>query len=152
MRHNFQLFCYGIMMHLVCGNWTDWEEWTPCLVAGGSAFVSRKRNCSEEQPESSISNLCRGNATETKSCILSDRVIEDKQPLTPYSLGIAFGIGVPVTLMIICVAGYIKQNGQSIHVPVATNLEQHHTAVITVLSSEGVSSTSIAKSGRTSRT
>ena len=54
-------------MFIVPG-WGQWSDWTDCSQTCGQGIQSRNRTC--DDPEPTFGGICRGNTTESKSCLV----------------------------------------------------------------------------------
>lgn len=53
-----------IIVLIIGGGWTTWEEWGTCSVTCGDGFITYKRTCEGDD--------CDGNDEETRDCNLGD--------------------------------------------------------------------------------
>ena len=56
-----------LILHLVDGNWSDWDEWSDCPVTCGGGVQERSRTCTNPPPTFG-GEMCVGESEETRSC------------------------------------------------------------------------------------
>ncbi|VDI00055.1 Hypothetical predicted protein, partial [Mytilus galloprovincialis] len=59
------------MIHILDGQWAEWNEWSECTISCGKGYKLRNRSCTDPSPQFG-GELCNGNETETDICNTND--------------------------------------------------------------------------------
>lgn len=56
-----------LILHLVDGNWSDWDDWSNCPVTCGGGVQERSRTCTNPPPAFG-GESCPGENGESREC------------------------------------------------------------------------------------